>query len=302
MTKQLFIVSVCSFLFISASEAQKKGFIPLTGIQYYSEGITAKSIAFKIDGQYLYGNRVPLNRDIEVSFEQPVGFSADKKKNYFAAAEYSLVSAKGDVLITKPNLFALNETTGFAAKDLKLINARFNIAEGLIAPNANAVIRIRLFDLKGKNQLRLEYPVSISYPRETIWLSKAVQTLKSPPGSVFMVMDIKAKSLNFSIDTAVKSNPKMAYLNLDIAKISGTDVISMMQGKDAFWVYDSTYKEIKIKEILLKKVGGAMEGGDVNCTIKIPFRLKSDKTKGYIVRYRWQSIDQTQVMEIVISN
>ncbi len=42
-----------------------------------------------------------------------------------------------------------------------------------------------------------------------------------------------------------------------------------------------------------------MEGGNVNSTIKIPFRLKTDKTKGYTVRYRWESADKRQVMDII---
>jgi hypothetical protein len=117
-----------------------------------------------------------------------------------------------------------------------------------------------------------------------------------------MVTDIQPKSLSFSIDTDVKSDPKMDYMSMDISKIGGTDVISMLQGKDYFWVYDSTYKEIKIKEILLKKVGGAMEGGNVNCTVKIPFRPKTGRPNGYIIRYRWESADKKQVMDIVVTN
>jgi hypothetical protein len=302
MTKQLFIFSVGYFLCLPFCTAQKKGMLPLTGLQYYNEGITAQSLAVKINGQQLYGNRVPLNQDIEISFQQPTGFLADKKKIYFVAAEYSLISAKGDVLLTKPNLLSLNEAKGFTAKDMKLITAKFNIPEGVVQPNSKATIKIRLYDMKAKNQLRIEYPISIAYPRETIWLTKTSQTLKSPPGSMFMVNDIQPKSLAFSVDTDVKSDPKMDYMNLDISKIGGTDVISMLQGKDYFWVYDSTYKEIKIKEILLKKVGGAMEGGNVNCTVKIPFRPKKGNATGYIVRYRWESADKKQVMDIVVTN
>lgn len=302
MLKQPFILAVAYFLCLQHCTAQKKGMLPLTGLQYYEEGVSAQSMAIKINGQQLYGNRIPLLQDIDISFQQPAGFVADKKKNYFIVAEYTLVSAKGDVLQTKPNLLALNEAKGFTAKDMKSLTARFNIPEGLVQPNSKATIKIRLYDMKGKNQLRIEYPVSIAYPRETIWLTKASQTLKSPPGSMFMVTDIQPKSLAFFVDTDVKSDPKMDYMNLDITKIGGTDVISMLQGKDYFWVYDSTYKEIKIKEILLKKVGGAMEGGNVNCTVKIPFRPKNGKPNKYIVRYRWESADKKQVMDIVVVN
>ncbi len=302
MLKQLLIFTVGYFFCVLQCHAQKKGMLPLTGLQYYEEGISTQSMAIKINGQQLYGNRIPLNQEMEFTFQQPSGITADKKKNYFIAAEYILVSDKGNVLLTKPNLLVLNEAKGFTAKDLKSIGIKVIITEGLVQPNSKAIIKIRLYDLKGKSQLRLEYPVSIAYPRETIWLTKASQTIKSPPGSVVMVNDIQPKSLVFSVDTAVKSDPKMAYMNLDISKIGGTDIISMLQGKDYFWVYTSDYKEIKIKEILLKKVGGAMEGGNVNATIKIPFRLKTDKTKGYIVRYRWESADKKQVMDIVVTN
>ena len=302
MLKQFLIFTIGYSFCVLHCDAQKKGMLPLTGLQYYEEGISTQSMAIKINGQQLYGNRIPLNQEMEFTFQQPSGITADKKNNYFIGAEYALVSAKGDVVLTNPNLLSLNEAKGFTTKDLKLITVKLNIAEGLVQPNSKATIKIRLYDLKGKNQLRLEYPVSISYPRETIWLTKSAQTIKSPPGSVVMVTDIQPKSLIFSVDTAVKSDPKMAYMNLDISKIGGTDIISMLQGKDYFWVYNSDYKEIKIKEILLKKVGGAMEGGNVNATVKIPFRLKTDKTKGYIVRYRWESADKKQVMDIVVTN
>ena len=302
MFKALFFAAVGYFLCMPFCAAQKKGMLPLTGIQFYNEGIWSNAIAVKINGEQIYGNRIPVNKEIEITLQQPTGFIADKKKNVFIGAEFSLVSTKGEVLRNIPNLLFQNETKGFTAKELKQVVLKFGIAEGVVQPNSKVIIRIRVFDLKGKKQLRLDYPVTISYPREVIYLTKATQALKSPPGSMFMTTEIKAKSLVFSVDTAVIKEPKMAYLNLDISKIDGTDVISMLQGKDYFWVYDSSYKEIKIKEILLKKVGGAMEGGNVNATIKIPFRLKTDKTKGYIVRYRWESADKKQVMDIIVTN
>ncbi len=302
MFKPFFFAAVGYFLCMPFCTAQKKGMLPLTGIQFYNEGIWSNTIAVKINGEQIYGNRIPLNREIEITLQQPAGFVADKKKNVFIGAEYTLVSSKGEVLRTIPNLLFQNETKGFTAKELKEISLKFGIAEGVIQPNSKATVKIRLFDLKGKKQLRLDYPISISYPKEMIYLTKAVQTLKAPVGSMFMTTEVKAKNIAFSVDTAVKTDSKMAYLNMDISKIDGTDVISMLQGKDYFWVYDSAYKEIKIKEILLKKVGGAMEGGNVNATVKIPFRLKTDKTKGYTVRYRWESADKRQVMDIIVTN
>lgn len=302
MFKPLLITAVSYFLCATICMAQKKGMLPLTGIQFYNEGIWSNTIAVKISGEQVYGGRIPVSREIEISLLQPTGFIADKKKNVFIGAEYSLVSSKGEVLRHIPNLLFQNETKGFTPKELKEISLKFGIAEGVLQPNSKATVKLRIFDLKGKKQLRLDYPISISYPKEIIYLTKSVQTIKSPPGTVFMVAGVKAKSLAFSIDTAVKTEPKMAYLNIDISKIDGTDVISMMQGKDYFWVYDTSYNEIKIEETLLKKVGGAMEGGNVTCTVKIPFRLKTYTAKGYTIRYRWESADKLQVIDIVVVN
>lgn len=303
MFKQFLFAAVGYFLFMPFCTAQKKGMLPLTGMQFYNEGIWSNSIAVKINGEQLYGNRIPLNTEIEVSLQQPIGFVPDKKKNVYIGAEYSLISAKGEVLRTIPNLLFQNETKGFTAKDMKQVSMKFGIAEGVIQPNSKATVRIRVFDLKGKKQLTLDYPVSISYPREMIYFTKSIQTLsKTPPGSTCMSTEIKPRALAFSLDTITKAETKMAYLSMDISKIDGADIVGMLQGKDYFWVYDTGYKEIKIKETLLKKVGGAMEGGNVNSTVKIPFRLKSDKTKGYTVRYRWESADKRQVMDIIVVN
>lgn len=302
MFKQLSCATVGYFLCISFCIAQKKGMLPLTGMQFYNDGIWSNSIAVKIKGEQLYGNRIPLNTEIELSLQQPTGFVPDKKKNVFIGAEYSLISSKGEVLRNIPNLLFQNEAKGFTAKDIKQVSLKFGIAEGVIQPNSKAIVRIRVFDLKGTKQLRLDYPVSISYPKESIYFTKSIQTIKTPPGSALMSTEIKPRNLAFSIDTTVKAESKMAYLSMDISKIEGADIVGMMQGKDYFWVYDSSFKEIKIKETLLKKTGGAMEGGNVNSTVKIPFRLKNDKTKGYTVRYRWESADKRQVMDIIVVN
>lgn len=302
MFKRIFLIAVGYFLSFTFCWAQKKGMLPLTGIQFYNEGIWSNNIAVKINGEQVYGNRIPLAREIDITLQQPTGFVADKKKNIFIGAEYSLVNAKGEVVRNIPNLLFQNEATGFAPKDQKQVSLKFGIAEGIIQPNSKAIIRIRVYDLKGKRQLRLDYPVSISYPKETIYLTKTTNTVKTPPGSMFMANGMKAKGLAFSVDTVTKPEAKMVYLNLDISKIDGADVITMLQGKDYFWVYDTSYKEIKIKETLLKKVGGAMEGGNVNATIKIPFRLRTDKTRGYTIRYRWESADKQQILDIVVTH
>ena len=152
MIKALFFAAVGYFLCLPFCAAQKKGMLPLTGIQFYNDGLWSNAIAVKINGEQIYGNRIPVNKEIEISLQQPTGFIADKKKNVFIGAEFSLVSSKGEVLRNIPNLLFQNETKGFTAKELKQVVLKFGIAEGVVQPNSKVIIKIRVFDLKGKKQ------------------------------------------------------------------------------------------------------------------------------------------------------
>jgi hypothetical protein len=125
--------------------------------------------------------------------------------------------------------------------------------------------------------------------------------LKSPPGSTAVVSGLKANNMRVFLDTMIKVSPKMAYASLDIAGIQGTSLGGIFGGKESFWVYDVNLNEIKITDILLKEVGGALEDNDVDYTLKIPFRLKRAPAKGYTIRFRWESADKSQVIDIVVT-
>ena len=89
---------------------------------------------------------------------------------------------------------------------------------------------------------------------------------------------------------------------MDISNIEGSSLSEMFQGKENFWVYDSDLNEVKINDILLKQVKGALENNTVNYTLKIPYRLKTNNSKLYTVRYRWESPDKSQVIDVVVRN
>jgi len=302
MHKQFLILIAAGFLWMNKSTAQNIGILPLTGIRYFKGGIWAKSIDVKMDGAVFYSNRLPLNKEIEISLLQPTGFTPDKNKTVFAAAEFSLLSEKGDLLLQNPNLLLLNETKGFAAKDFKTLSMKFGVNESLMKANSNGMIRIRLYDLKGKNQLKLEFPVSFARPGEAIQVTKLIKTVKSPAGSVCMISGgLKAGNVYVKVDTSIKSYPKNAYSSLEIVNIEGTSLGGIFEGKEKFWVYDQNLNEIKVSDILLKEVGGALEDNIVNYTLKVPFRLKVAPAKGYIVRFRWESADRSKVIDVVVN-
>ena len=300
--KHLFAYFVVYLLFSNATVAQKNGVLPLTGMKFFNEGIVAGSIDLKIDGAQLLSNRLPLNKEIEIRLLQLNGFAMDNSKVMYAGAEVIVLSPRGDVLLNNPNGLLKSYSTGFYEKDLNTISIKFGIGTHLMKGNFGGVLKIRLYDLKGKNQLRLEIPVSFAKPGETLQVSKTAKNIKSSYGVNGIINGLQAKDMQVNVDTTIKVSPKMAYTSMDISNIEGSSLSEIFSGKETFWVYDSDLNEVKITDILLKKVKGAMENNTVNCTLKIPYRLKTNAAKIYTVRYRWEGTDKSQVIDVVVKN
>ena len=89
---------------------------------------------------------------------------------------------------------------------------------------------------------------------------------------------------------------------MNISNIVGSSIAGIFEGKENFWVYESDLNEIKITDILLKRVKGAMEDEIVDYTLKISYRLKTNKFKSYFVRFRWESSDKKQLIDVVVVN
>ncbi|HMU10014.1 MAG TPA: hypothetical protein PKC54_08420 [Ferruginibacter sp.] len=299
MIKRFFVAMAFTCLFASACISQSNGLLPLTGLRYFTEGVSAKSIEVKIDGAQLISNRIPLNKDIEILLTRPAGFKQANKIIY-AGAEMTLVSPRGEVLSQIPNLLARNESTGFITGDLSALSIKFGITSEMIKANMNGTVKIRLYDLKGKSQMRLELPITLARIGEPLQVSKTTKPIQVKGGAVGVVNGLKAKNVLVSVDTSISVAPKMAYTSLDISAIEGSSISGIFQGKESFWVYDDNLNEVKITDILLKQVKGAMENNNVDYTLKIPYRLKNNTAKLYTVRFRWESPDKKQLIDVVM--
>lgn len=280
--------------------AQTKGILPFTGMLFFSEGITAKNIDARIDGAMLTGNRIPLNKEFEIHLQSPAGFTEDKTKVIFAAVEMTIVSMKAVVLGKIANIYKDNETKGFPAATFKDAVVKIILKPELIKAEPGCIIKLRYYDLKGKNQLRLEFPVGIAKPGEALQLAKTVSDIKTSSQAQAKSSGLKIKSIDITIDTTIRVAPKMAYASLDISGIEGTSISEVLSGKESYWVYDSDLNEIKSGEKQLKQVGGAMETNVVNYLSKVPFRLKTVSNKSYFVRFRWESTDKRKIIDVVL--
>ncbi len=300
MFNRLFILFISFFLLINDTHAQSKGILPLTGGRYFSEGIWAKNIEVRVDGSTLLNNRIPLSKEFEIRLQVPTGFVQDKSNMIFAAVEVTIVSGKGITLSQTPNVFKDNEAKGFAAGTFKDIIVKLILKPELIKAEPGCVIKIRYYDLKNKNQLRLEFPVIIATPGEALQISKSINELRSPAAYHAQTIGVKIKTIHVTVDTSIRVNPKMAYASLDMSNIEGTSITEVLSGKESYWVYDTDLNEIKLTDKQLKQVGGAMENNVVNYLSKIPYRLKTVTGKLYTVRFRWESSDRRKMIDVVL--
>jgi len=300
MLKRLFPCLAFCLAFSLVSLAQSNGVLPLTGMKYFKEGIQAQSIAMKIDGAQLLSNRIPFNKDIELLVGQPTGFAADAGKKVYAGAELVIVSPKGEVLLKTPNLLLPNEGRGYTAKEISELSIKFNITPKMLSVYMNGTLQLRLYDLKSKSQMRFEMPVTFSKIGEQLQVSNTAKTILQKDGAVGVVNGLKAKKVQVSVDTSIKVSPKMAYTSLDVSAIEGSSISGIFSGKETFWVYDENLNEVKITDMLLKQVKGAMENNNVDYTLKIPYKQKNTPAKVYTVRFRWESPDKKQLIDVVV--
>lgn len=299
--KSLFLLVISSFLMLHNSIAQSKGVLPLTGLKFFNEGITVKRIDVKIDGAQLLSNRVPLDKEITIELLDASGFTIDNAKTAYAAAEVLVFSPTGELLSKESDIFAKDRAAGFKPRDLNALSIRFAIASALMKNNFNGTVKIRLFDQKGKNQLRFDIPVTFAKMGERLQVSKLIKNINSADGVKGVLNGLEATKMVVKVDTSIKVSPKMAYTSMDIFKIEGSSIAEIFKGKETFWVFDSNLNEVKISDILLKQVKGAMENNSVDYTLKIPYRLKTSTGNAYIVRFRWESPDKSQVIDIVVN-
>ncbi len=279
--------------------AQTNGILPLTGIQYFNEGISAKYVEVNIDGGTLVSNRIPLNKDFTIVLQIPSGFTEDGSKKIYPAVEVTYQNSRKQTMAVLPNQFKDLEKSGIAVSGLKEIPVKLSLNAQVVKNEIECFVQVRYYDLKSKKQLRVSFPVSIAAPGEPLALTKLSSAISTGDQSLGRTNQVKAEKALIMVDTSIRVAPKNAYLSIELPLITGTSMTEVLSGTNSFWIYDKQMNEIKVTDKLLKKVGGAMEDNLVNLTVKIPFRLKTDIKQAYTVRYRWESTDHKKIIDIV---
>ena len=109
--------------------------------------------------------------------------------------------------------------------------------------------------------------------------------------------NLKIKNILINIDST--TSPKFACLNIEIAGITGSEFTEMASAKHTYTVFDAGNKPLPIQERVLKRVGGLIEEGIINYTIKLPFRLKTEKPGAYTINYTLESANGKKKINII---
>lgn len=122
--------------------------------------------------------------------------------------------------------------------------------------------------------------------------------LKTPIGVAGQANGLKTGVIKIGVDTAIRINPKMAYISYEIANLTGSSQMDLLSGAHLFWIFDKTGKQINVPGKVLFSVKGTMGQNTVNLSVRVPFRLKSDK-EIYTVHYRWESKDKSRNIDLL---
>jgi len=282
------------------SQAQTSaGVLPFSGIKYFNEGIYCKYAEISVDGIPITHNRIAAGKEFILKLQLPTGFTEDAARKVYPAVEVTYLNAANEVLASITNAFKDKEKTGYVGGTLKELNVQLSLQPAILKNESNVIIQVRLYDLKSKKQHRLFFPVSVAKANQSPAVSKTAEAVRSSDNSQGLSTGVSFQKATIIVDTSIRVSPNTAYLSIDIPSISGTSMTEVLGGKNTFWVYDKNMKEIKITDKLLKKIGGSMEGSNVNMIVKVPFKTKKELQTGYTIRFRWESQDGKKVIDIV---
>lgn len=300
--------------------AQNSGSFMGNNIRYYYEGISPKKVSVKVEGKDLKTNKVPLGKYVDFLIASPQGFLPDAHKKYFVGAEVLYINAAKKIIFQTKNIFSDFETKGFTKEALANMKISINLRPELVKNNNQLNILIRIYDLKSERKMRFIFDVDIIAAidnnskattgqaiNRTTQTTETTNAAPAPQNHKIDASFVKAnklnglniKSIEVSVDHSIRVAPNMAYLSIEMFGITGSSLPEITSGTCSFTVYNENNIPLLIKDKLLKKIKGSMEGDVVDFTVKIPFKVKNISEKKYKVMFVWSNSQKTKLIEII---
>ena len=128
--------------------------------------------------------------------------------------------------------------------------------------------------------------------------TKSAAKIKITGNAIGFSNGLKIENAIVNIDTTIRVSPKTAYLSIDFVGIKGSNLAEIASGKNSFWIMDKNGRLISSGERFLKQVKGSLENSNVDYTVKIHFKLKTDLQNVYTVRFLFESKDKLKLIDI----
>jgi hypothetical protein len=277
--------------------AQKNGILPLHGIKYFREGVWAKKIEVLVNDKTLLSNAVPHNIDFDVKLVEPTGFVADAAGKFYPGIKVLLLNSKKDTLGFSPNIFG-NKPTPFEKMRFKSLSATLGYTQK--AKEGDTVYQyITFFDTRSKNELKLEFPITISFKPDSLLTTEYTSTASGTRGyNAAATNGIQLKKIEAYLDSTYF--PQSLYYNLRSAQMLGITLDEAKAGKFTTWLYDENMNEIQQAKQAQQYFALLKNGSDeINVFVQIALNPTDKNNKKYTARYRWESKDGKKLIDVV---
>jgi hypothetical protein len=277
--------------------AQKNGILPLNGIKYFRDGVWAKKIEVLVNDKTILSNKVPHNIDFDIKLVQPTGFVADGSGKFYPGIQVLLLNAKKDTLGYSPNIFG-SKPTPFEKMHFKSLTATLGYTQK--AKEGDTVYQyITFFDTRSKNELKLEFPVVISFKPDSLLTTEYTSTASGTKGyNAAATNGIQLNTIEAYLDSTYF--PKSLYYNLRSAKMLGITLDEAKAGTFTAWLYDENMKEVPQPKQAQQYFALLKTGSDeINVLVQIALNPTDKNNKKYTARYRWESKDGKKVIDVV---
>ncbi|MBP6432947.1 MAG: hypothetical protein KA319_14390 [Ferruginibacter sp.] len=293
-----FLTSLIALIIFSISvTAQKNGILPLNGIKYFRGGVWAKKIEVLVNDKTLLSNAVPHNIDFDVKLIEPTGFVADAAGKFYPGIKVLLLNAKKDTLGFSPNIFG-DKQMPFEKMRFKNLTATLGYTQKA-KENDTVYQYITFFDTRSKNELKLEFPVVISFKPDGLLTTEYTSTASGTKGyNAAATGSIQFNTIEAYLDSTYF--PKSLYYNLRSAKMLGVTLDEAKAGNFKTWLYDEDMNEVPQTKPPQQYFALLKNGSEeINVLVQIALNPTDKNNKKYTARYRWESNDGMKVIDVV---
>lgn len=290
---KLFLTITLLFVFHYLS-AQVTQILPFTGIQYYENGIYAKSIEVELDDQTWTSNQLPSESSFKIKLNKPKGFTANEQENYLPNVRVTILDSEMDTVGHAEKF--MGENAIFDKYSLDNLSLTLGFKPG--TPFGKYLIKASFYDQLSTNSLDFNFNVELLEDVQPKPVTNSVNSFYSFKGysiktNGFGIEQIELGEID-SLTYSDKVTVPISFVGIEIPE-------GKFLNKDLYSLYYDSFSgslqpiqtDIKsLSQISTKKISDTLTRIDV--VIMIPKNLFK---KGDFVEFRWDSQSKEHTLD-----